>query len=136
MVKMKGKYPEDWPEIAERIKKRNNYRCEVCRHPHDPPAGYCLTVHHLDRDPENNEDWNLASACQRCHLRLEAQAKWLEKRGVTVFSDKMFVYEKLMQLPLWERECLKWEKVSVSLDVKFAKWFRPHWKGYLVWREG
>ncbi len=32
-----------------------------------------LTVAHIDRDPSNNADDNLASLCQRCHLRHDAQ---------------------------------------------------------------
>ncbi|GAH88897.1 unnamed protein product, partial [marine sediment metagenome] len=28
-----------------------------------------LTVHHLDGNKANCEDWNLAALCQRCHLR-------------------------------------------------------------------
>ena len=104
-------YPPDWPEIAERIKRKNNYRCEICGHKHDPENGYCLTVHHLDRDPENNEEYNLASLCQRGHLRLEAHAKRLEKRGETVFSASWF--------PTMLRETI------------YAEWFKPHLEGYL-----
>ncbi len=107
-------YPPDWPEIAERIKKKKVYHCEICKHKHDPQNGYCLTVHHLDRDPQNNEEYNLVSACQRCHLRLEAHAKRLQKSGNTIFSQSNLLFDKLA-LP----------------QIVFADWFKPHWEGYL-----
>jgi 5-methylcytosine-specific restriction endonuclease McrA len=31
-----------------------------------------LTIAHLDHDPRNNDDANLAALCQRCHLRHDA----------------------------------------------------------------
>jgi 5-methylcytosine-specific restriction endonuclease McrA len=71
MHKFKGTYTKDWAEISEAIKRNNNYRCERCKHPHDPENGYALTVHHLDGDKSNNADWNLACLCQRCHLHAE-----------------------------------------------------------------
>ena len=44
------------------------------------PAGFAtravrvvLTVAHLDHDTQNNDDSNLLSLCQRCHLRLDRE---------------------------------------------------------------
>lgn len=68
---MKKVYPDNWVEIAKKIKEKNNWRCERCGHPHDPDNGYCLTVHHLDRNPSNCAEWNLACLCQRCHLHMQ-----------------------------------------------------------------
>jgi len=69
---MPGSYPPDWPEIAERIKRAAHWRCEDCGHPHEPAAGYTLTVHHLDGDKSNCNWRNLVALCQRCHLRIQA----------------------------------------------------------------
>ena len=107
-------YSSDWPEVAEKIKKKNKYCCEICGHKHDPQNGYCLTVHHLDRNTQNNEEYNLGSLCQRCHLRLEAHARGLEKSGNTIFSQSDFLFNKLT-LP----------------EITFTDWFKPHWEGYL-----
>lgn len=68
-------YPTNWPEIAQRIKDKAGWKCERCNHVHDAPAGYCLTVHHLDGDKANCEDWNLAALCQRCHLTIQGRIK-------------------------------------------------------------
>jgi len=70
--KPRGVYPPDWPEIAARVKEEAGWRCVRCGHPHDPPAGYSLTVHHLDLDKANCEWWNIPSLCQRCHLKVQA----------------------------------------------------------------
>ena len=71
MLQHKGEYPPDWTEIAERIKSKHNYCCERCHHTHDRKSGHVLTVHHLDGDKSNCEDWNLAALCQRCHLHIQ-----------------------------------------------------------------
>ena len=66
-------YPADWKEIAALVKDRSGWKCERCGHDHDPPAGYTLTVHHLDMDPANCAEYNLAALCQRCHLSIQSK---------------------------------------------------------------
>lgn len=66
-------YPLDWNGIAAAVKDAAGWRCVRCDHPHDPAAGYTLTVHHLDLDPSNNRWWNLAALCQRCHLSIQGR---------------------------------------------------------------
>ena len=73
MRKSKGPYPDNWEDIANRVKEEAGWRCVRCGHPHDPANGYTLTVHHLDLDPSNNRWWNLAALCQRCHLSIQAR---------------------------------------------------------------
>lgn len=66
-------YPDNWSEIAQRVKDAAGWRCEHCGHPHDPGSGYTLTVHHLDSDKTNCSDDNLVALCQRCHLHWQAR---------------------------------------------------------------
>lgn len=68
-------YPSNWGEIATRIKLRNKWRCERCKHPHEVETSHVLTVHHLDGDKANCEDWNLAALCQRCHPKIQGRVK-------------------------------------------------------------
>jgi len=68
-----NEYTKDWPMIAQQAKRQENWLCERCKHPHDPPTGHTLTVHHLDRDKRNNARWNLAVLCQRCHLSVQGR---------------------------------------------------------------
>lgn len=62
-------YPADWPDIARRVKDEAGWHCSACGAP--PFLSHILTVHHLDGDPTNNDDWNLHALCQRCHLTVE-----------------------------------------------------------------
>ena len=68
-----GKYPGNWSEIAEEIKEEAGWRCVRCGHLHDPAAGYCLTVHHLDLNPANCAWDNCVPLCQRCHLSIQGR---------------------------------------------------------------
>lgn len=83
------RYPADWKTISLRIRtQRAAGRCECTGHcgldhggrctatngtPHpDTGSKVVLTVAHLDHQPENVDDANLLAACQRCHLRYDA----------------------------------------------------------------
>lgn len=83
-------YPENWPEIAASIKAKWNNKCERCGAHHNPEIGYCLTVHHLDGNKANCEDWNLAALCQRCHLRIQGRVK----------MDQLF-FEEFLPVSEW-----------------------------------
>jgi hypothetical protein len=76
-------YPANWKAIAKAVKDEAGWKCVRCGEPHDPAAGYCLTVHHLDLNPENNEWWNIPALCQRCHLIIQAK----------VFMDQQYMFE-------------------------------------------
>ena len=68
-----GKYPASWKLISRTVKEEAEWRCERCQHVHGPAAGYTLTVHHLIPEKFLSERWNLASLCQRCHLRMHGR---------------------------------------------------------------
>jgi 5-methylcytosine-specific restriction endonuclease McrA len=77
--------PANWRVISQRIRERDGYRCRWCG------AGEALfdlvtgrpvrlTTMHLDGDPSNCADWNLASACRPCHAAYDAPAGRAEVR--------------------------------------------------------
>jgi hypothetical protein len=66
-------YPSNWAEIANKVKEAADWKCISCGHPHDISAGYMLTVHHLDLDPQNCEWWNLVALCQGYHLHIQSK---------------------------------------------------------------
>lgn len=79
-----------WRAIRERILARAGHACEFCGAPDRTWIGrphgnkrweratfgegvlIVLTVAHLDHDPTNSADANLAALCQRCHNRYDA----------------------------------------------------------------
>ena len=71
--KSTGVYPPNWIEIANAVKEAAEWKCVRCGHPHDTPAGYTLTVHHLDINPANCAWWNIPALCQRCHLTIQSK---------------------------------------------------------------
>jgi len=116
MRKSKSPYPDDWNEIAIRVKTLAGWRCIRCNHPHDPAAGYTLTVHHLDMDPQNCAWWNLVALCQACHLRIQGRlimerywmfdhSPWIQPYIACYYAnmhnlptDKQYVMDHLAQL--------------------------------------
>ena len=73
-------YGPEWPMLSKRIRfERAKGRCEWCGAEHGQPhpetgSRVVLTVAHLNHDPTDNRDENLAALCQRCHLRHD---RWL-----------------------------------------------------------
>ena len=67
-------YPAAWKEIARRKKEAAGWKCErcgmQCRKPGEKFDTHrrTLTVHHIDRDPENCSEENLMALCAGCHL--------------------------------------------------------------------
>lgn len=102
-----GNYPADWQEVADRIKKKHNYHCERCGKFHAPKEGYTLTVHHLDLNPSNNADWNLAALCQRCHLKVQSYLK----------MDQLFMPE-VIKVSEWFKPHLEGYLKSLALTQK------------------
>ena len=75
---LKELYPPEWPAISRRIRfERADGKCEWCDaqdrwiHP-ETGSVVVLTVAHLDHDPTNNEESNLAALCQKCHNTYDA----------------------------------------------------------------
>lgn len=69
----RGSYPPDWYQTAKRIKQAADWRCERCGQ-HNT-RGHVLTVHHLDDDKANCQEWNLAALCQQCHLSIQGHVR-------------------------------------------------------------
>jgi 5-methylcytosine-specific restriction endonuclease McrA len=79
-------YPKDWKQISLRIRvERDGNRCKWCGavngKPH-PITGSKVVLHvaHLDHDPANCADENLASLCQRCHNWYDAPMRRLNAK--------------------------------------------------------
>jgi len=103
---LKHLYPEDWKAISQHIRfERAGGKCERCAAPHgwfrdefdvvhDPETwaglrsnGFVwraykivLTTAHLNHDPSDNREENLAALCQRCHLAHDLKHHLLSRR--------------------------------------------------------
>ena len=102
-----NEYPENWNEIAARIKTNSGWKCERCQHPHHYKSAHVLTVHHLDGDKSNCADWNLAALCQRCHLTIQGRIK----------MDQMFMPE-ILGISEWFKPHLEGYKKSQKRILK------------------
>jgi hypothetical protein len=99
---MTDEYPEEWPAVAERVKAEHDWQCERCGHEHEPEPPWVLTVHHLDEDKSNLNDWNLAALCQRCHLQVQNKVDWYRDTLTGVHTEWMA--EHVRQYNEWARE--------------------------------
>lgn len=72
------RYPQNWKEIALKVKEDAEWKCEFCgkqcRKPGEPFDTHrnTLTVAHMDHIPEHMERENLKALCVPCHLRYDA----------------------------------------------------------------
>lgn len=67
-----NKYPEEFYKIRDFIRKRDNYKCQICgmtEEKHITIYGKVLEVHHIDYDKKINEETNLITLCKQCNLR-------------------------------------------------------------------
>lgn len=80
-------YPDNWDEVRERIRIRAKDKCEwcgavnhsyvnritreLCLQDEENTIRIVCTTAHLDHNPENCDDENLAFLCQRCHNRYD-----------------------------------------------------------------
>ena len=60
-------YGGDWPEIATRIKRARDWRCEECGMVLTGDLKRFLHAHHLDGQVHNNVVANIKVLCIRCH---------------------------------------------------------------------
>jgi len=99
----KNRYPDNWPEIRERIRIRAKDKCEncgvvnyswinrtsrnICLQDEENAIKVICTTAHLDHTPENCDDNNLKFLCQRCHNRYDAKHR-KQTRRATKMKDQ------------------------------------------------
>ena len=110
----KNEYPSNWEAIAANVKDKAGWRCERCKHRHDLATAHVLTVHHLDGDKANCEEWNLAALCQRCHLRVQGRVK----------MDQLFFME-ILDVAEWFKPHLRGYLAAKSIATPFVSYRTP-----------
>lgn len=77
---MNSRYPDNWNEIATKLKEKADWKCSHCQmqciKPNDDVSSLTiserrrrtLSVHHANYQPEDNRQENLICLCSGCHL--------------------------------------------------------------------
>jgi hypothetical protein len=77
------KYSEDWnSSLKEKIRNRDEDICQNCgmtKEEHLIVYGVNLSVHHIDYNKENCNEYNLISLCLACHLRSNSNRNYWQK---------------------------------------------------------
>ena len=83
----KSRYPDNWEEIALKIKEKSGWRCAkcgmLCLKPNEKVPGLTksermkrtLQVHHRNYTPEENCPENLICLCCACHLEMHTRKR-------------------------------------------------------------
>ena len=84
---MKSRYPDNWQEIAFKLKQEANWQCAKCGlqclKPNEKIKGLSkserrkrtLNVHHRNYQPEDNRPENLICLCTACHLSFHTRKR-------------------------------------------------------------
>jgi hypothetical protein len=67
------KYSSFFIALSKLIRKRDNYRCQVCglsEKEYRKKAKRALDVHHIDHNKDNNVEDNLITICRKCHRNI------------------------------------------------------------------
>lgn len=148
-------YPDEWSEIAVRVRREADYRCVRCGHP-DPPGNpkrgrrpcdekcrhpgaepgerpekqRILTVHHLDGDKSNCRWWNLPALCQVCHLTIQGKVA-MEQTYTEPHSEWFWPYVAGYYAFAIGGEDLTREEVEARLPELLSlgqPWLREHYR--------
>jgi len=117
-----GEYPAGWPDFARKLKEAAGWRCIRCDRPHEPAAGYCLTVHHVTmaKDEPFDHWWAFLVLCQRCHLQIQHKVI-LDRPWVMVpHSDWFKPYAAGFYAAKYLGEHLSREEAMARLDELLA----------------
>jgi len=83
-------YPREFHNIKEKIRKRDNYRCQECfRHQSElrnkKNKQVKLDIHHIDFNKKNNNPLNLLSLCRTCH----SQTYFNRDKWINYYQNKI-----------------------------------------------
>jgi len=72
-------YPLEFNEpLKEKIRKRDNYQCQICNKQEKYLRGYRkkLDIHHIDYDKENCKEENLITLCNPCNSKVNSNRNY------------------------------------------------------------
>lgn len=73
-------------KLKEKIKARDGYICKLCGIKKEEST---LSIHHIDYNKENNDDYNLVTLCLRCNSKVNRNREFYKK----LFKIFIFYWE-------------------------------------------
>jgi len=74
--------PEFNKRLKKRIKKRDNYTCQLCE------KKQFLHIHHIDYNKKNSVEYNLITLCRKCNGKVNFNRKSWTKKFRQIIFDK------------------------------------------------
>jgi len=85
---------EEWKKLRLKILKRDNYKCQYC--------GFRVEkwqiVHHIDGNPNNNDESNLETICPMCNLIHHAGQGCVVQGIVDLYEKSKYSQNEIIQI--------------------------------------
>lgn len=80
-------------ELKEKIRKRDNYKCQKCwKIETEHERNRHLEIHHIDYNKENNSEDNLITLCRSCHAKTNfSREDWISHFQELLKKPKIFI---------------------------------------------
>jgi len=119
---------EEWRKIRHKILNRDNYTCQYCGF----KAVKWQIVHHIDGNPNNNEDNNLEVVCPMCNLIHHSGQGCVVQGVVDLYKKSNYSQNEIIQITRKTRaenkpdhEIINYlgleKKVPFKMDIKYLK---------------
>jgi hypothetical protein len=128
MVRPVAQTKEEWQVIRLRVLAREDYTCQYCGH----RAEKYQIVHHLDEDPANNSEGNLAVICQMCNVVMHAGQGCVIQGVVDLYKNSKYDQKDIVRVTRRMRfvEGKSDSEIIASLGLRREMPFEED-KGYL-----
>ncbi len=120
---------EQWAALREKVLTRDDYTCQYCGH----RAHKYQVVHHIDENPRNNSEENLAVICQLCNVIVHSGQGCVVQGVVDLYGKSRFSQVDIIRT-IWrmrfregkdDRELLDHlgleEKVPFRMDKQYLR---------------
>jgi hypothetical protein len=119
---------DDWARLRLMILKRDDYTCRYCGF----KAEKWQIVHHIDGNPNNNDEGNLETICPMCNLIHHAGQGCVVQGIVDLYRESKYSQNEIIQITRRMRiggktdeEIINflglWEKVPFKMDKKYLE---------------
>lgn len=119
---------EDWKKLRLKILKRDDYTCQYCGF----RAEKWQIAHHIDGNPNNNEDTNLETICPMCNLIHHSGQGCVVQGIVDLYTESNYSQNEIVQITRkmraegkTDQEIINFlglkEKMPFKMDVSYLR---------------